>query len=129
MNLTATKENEPFIIKGVTAQEMENEGYFINVTNYAKQFGIQPIVRITQGVDSLLAKISDDHNYWDSYHDALDSLISLFREKVIELSDNKLKYFESCGDMITLKFHEHKISIAKDYTSGDAVHIFLPNEY
>ena len=78
MSFPTTSKDEPFIIKGATAQEMENEGYFINVTSYAQRFGIQPIVRITQGVDSLLAKLSNDHNHWDSYHDALDSLISLF---------------------------------------------------
>jgi hypothetical protein len=78
-----------FIIQGPTAKQLEDDGYFMNVSKYAKLFGIQPEVRITTGVNNLLAQLSGDDQGFDEWHDELDSLLTCFKEMIINLSENK----------------------------------------
>tara|TARA_R100001510_G_C7633134_1_gene191715 strand:+ start:657 stop:1025 length:369 start_codon:yes stop_codon:yes gene_type:complete len=118
-----------FIIQGPTAKQLEDDGYFMNVSKYAKLFGIQPKVRITTGVNNLLAQLSGDDQGFDEWHDELDSLLTCFKEMIINLSENKLRYFEEKGVLETMDFKHNKLFCQKDFTSGDAIHIFLPSEY
>ena len=118
-----------FIIQGPTAKQLEDDGYFMNVSKYAKLFGIQPEVRITTGVNNLLAQLSGDDQGFDEWHDELDSLLTCFKEMIINLSENKLRYFEEKGVLETMDFKQNKLFCQKDFSRVDAIHIFLPSEY
>ena len=109
------------VVYSVTAKELEADGYFTNVTEYAKKLGFRIAVRITPNIVNILnGGKEEEYISWDAWHDKLDSLLEMTKDECINAKDDSFVQYE---------FEGHKVWAMSDYTNGTALHIFTPSEY
>jgi len=111
------------IISSYTAQDAENDGVLVNVTDFAKEVGFKWTVRISNGVHNLCTPPKS--NKIQSYKGRLWDVLSLAFFAIKRSSDEGLiAYNVKIGRKL------EKLWITIDGTMGEpALHIITPSEY
>jgi len=109
------------VVYSITADELVADGYLSDVSYYAKKLGIGTTVRITPNIVNILNGGNDEEYLsWDEWHDELDKMLRMIKKAIIESNGE---------EMIECDYDGNRIWVMADYTSGDAIHIFTPDEY
>jgi|TARA_R110000822_G_scaffold109421_2_gene239235 hypothetical protein len=118
------------VIVGPTSDELVADGYFTDVTPYAKKFhDMTDKVRITPNISIMLAQLGSSEAQEVEWYDELDSLLTTIRGGIMDMNDDDFKNFEKYRHTLMLKHKDNEVWLAMDCTSGDSVHIFTPAEY
>ena len=125
-----TQSMPDFVIVGPSSDELVEDGYFTDVTQYAQKYhGMKIKVRVTPNISSMLARLSLGKEQYVEWYDELDSLLTTIREEILDMSDDDRKSFEQYRHTLMIKYKETDIWLAMDCTSNDSLHIFTPSEY
>ena len=108
------------VVYSISADQLEADGYFTNITYYAKKVGFIIEVRITPNIVKMLnGNNPDEHISWDEWHDRLDTMLKIIKNDILSTNDT----------LVESVYEKKRVWTMADSTCGEALHIFTPDEY